>query len=91
MLMGELAPLSVVMLTASLLFWGSAMVAKAASWPTQKSQSTQPRTVPALPQLTTVTGETHCWYMPTKEQTNMATEEICWTMTVESATRGQKS
>ena len=64
---------------------------EASSWPTQKSQRTQPSTVSALPQLTTETGETRCWYMPTKEQTKIATEEMCCTMTVESATRGQKS
>ena len=89
--MGELAPLSAELLFESPLLCGSAMAFEAASWPTQKSQSTQPRTVPALPQLTTETGETRCWYMPTKEQTKIATEEMCWTMTVESATRGQKS
>ena len=66
-------------------------LALAASCPTQKSQSTQPSTVPALPQLTTETGEMRSCEIPTKENTNIATEHTCCTMTVESDTRGQKS
>ena len=66
-------------------------LALAASCPTQKSHSTQPSTVPALPQLTTETGEMRSCEIPTKEKTNIATEHICCTMTVESETKGQKS
>jgi hypothetical protein len=61
------------------------------SCPTHQSQRTQPTNVAMLPQPTTATGETRSWKMPTKQTMNMMTEQTCWTMTVESATRGQKS
>jgi hypothetical protein len=65
--------------------------ASSSSLRTQLSQRPQPSIVPKLPQPTTLTGLSRSWKMPTKQQTNIATEQTCWTMTVESATRGQKS
>ena len=61
------------------------------SCPTHQSHNSQPRKVAILPQLTIATGETRSWKMPTKQTTKIITEQTCWTMTVESATRGQKS
>jgi hypothetical protein len=61
------------------------------SCPTHQSQRTQPRKVAMEPQPTIATGETRSWTMPTKQTTKIMTEQTCWTMTVESATRGQKS
>ena len=61
------------------------------SCPTHQSHSTQPRKVAMLPPPTTETGETLRWEIPTKHTTNIITEQTCCTMTVESATRGQKS
>lgn len=59
MLVGELAPLGAEPLAKSTLWLGSAAgVLKAAFCPTQKSHIIHPNTVPALPQLTTDTGET---------------------------------
>jgi len=61
------------------------------SCPTHQSQRTQPRKVAMEPQPTIATGETRSWTMPTKQTTKIMTEQTCWTMTVESVTRGQKS
>jgi len=61
------------------------------SSPTHRSQSSQPRKVAKLPHPTTDTGLTRSWKMPTKHTTKMMTEQTCCTMTVESATSGQKS
>jgi hypothetical protein len=61
------------------------------SSPTHQSHNSQPRNVAMLPQPTIATGETRSWKMPTKQTTNIMTEQTCWTMIVESATRGQKS
>lgn len=58
---------------------------------TQRSQRIQPTKVAKLLQLTTDTGDTRSWYMPTKQTMKMVTEQTCWRMTVESATSGQKS
>lgn len=93
MLREELAPLPASVILASPFPIGRASIGTfmASCFPTQKSQSTHPNTVPTLPQLTTETGEKRSWMMPTKQQTNMATDEMCWTITVESETRGQKS
>jgi hypothetical protein len=63
----------------------------ASSCPTHQSHNTHPRTVAIEPHPTTATGETRSWNMPTKQKTKIMTEQTCWTMTVESATRGQKS
>jgi hypothetical protein len=62
-----------------------------ASCPTHESHNTQPRTVAMLPHPTTAPGETRSWKMPTKQTIKIMTEQTCCTMTVESATRGQKS
>lgn len=56
-----------------------------------QSHRIQPTAVPTLPQQTTETGLTRPWTIPTKQQTKMATEQTCCTITVESATSGQKS
>lgn len=61
------------------------------SWPTHQSHNHHPRKVAILPPPTTATGDTRSWKIPTKHTTNIMTEQTCWTMTVESATRGQKS
>ena len=61
------------------------------SWVTHQSHSSQPRKVAKLPHPTTDTGLTRSWKMPTKQTTKMMTEQTCCTMTVESATKGQKS
>lgn len=61
------------------------------SCPTHQSHSNQPRKVAMLPPPTTETGDTCLWNMPTKHTTNIMTEQTCCTMTVESATSGQKS
>lgn len=61
------------------------------SCPTHQSQRSHPRNVKRLPHPTTATGETRSWKMPTKQTMKIMTEQTCWTMTVESATRGQKS
>lgn len=58
---------------------------------THCSHSSQPRKVAKLLQLTTETGETRSWKMPTKQTMKTMTEQTCCRMTVESATRGQKS
>lgn len=63
----------------------------ASSCPTQESHRTQPSTVAMLPQPTTAPGETYFWDMLTKHTIKIMTEQTCCTMTVESATRGQKS
>lgn len=55
------------------------------------SQSIHPTAVPTLPQQTTETGLTRPWTIPTKQQMKITTEQTCCTMTVESATNGQKS
>ena len=88
----ELVPLPPSLVEASIGAGSEASAAALiASCPTQKSQKTQPSTVPALAQLTTATGEALSSLIPTKQQTKMTTEQICCTITVESATRGQKS
>jgi len=61
------------------------------SCPTHQSHNTQPRIVATLPQPTTASGAMRLWKMPTKQTMKMMTEQTCWTMTVESATKGQKS
>lgn len=61
------------------------------SSPTHQSHSSQPMKVAKLPKPTTDTGLTRSWKMPTKHTTKMMTEHTCWTITVESATSGQKS
>lgn len=61
------------------------------SWVTQKSHSSHPRKVAKLPHPTTDTGLTRSWNMPTKHTTNIMTEQTCCRITVESATKGQKS
>jgi hypothetical protein len=61
------------------------------SSPIHQSQSSQPITVEKLPQPTTVLGLTRSKKMPAKQTTKQMTEQTCCTMTVESATRGQKS
>lgn len=48
-------------------------------------------TVEKLPQPTTVSGLTRSRKMPAKQTTKQMTEHTCCTMTVESATNGQKS
>lgn len=58
---------------------------------THLSQRIHPTKVPKLLQLTTETGLTRAWKMPTKQTMNMVTEQTCCRMMVESATRGQKS
>ena len=60
-LIGELAPLTIEPFIKSPLLLGSTVGFNAAACPTQKSQRAHPRIVPALPQLTTETGETRCW------------------------------
>lgn len=62
-----------------------------ASFVTHESQSSQPRKVAKLLHPTTDTGLTRSWKIPTKHTTKMMTEHTCCTMTVESATSGQKS
>lgn len=57
-LVGELAPLKAEPLMEFPWLLDSAIVFEVASRPTQKSQRIHPRTVPALPQLTTETGDT---------------------------------
>jgi hypothetical protein len=57
----------------------------------QRSHKIHPTNVAKLLQLVTATGDTRSWFMPTKQTTNMMTEHTCCSMTVESATRGQKS
>jgi hypothetical protein len=57
----------------------------------QSSHSSQPKKVPKLLQLTTETGDRWFWKMPAKQAMKMMTEQTCCRMTVESATRGQKS
>ena len=66
-------------------------VASRASWPTHQSHRSHPITVAKVPHPTTETGLRRSWKMPTKQTTKMMTEQTCWTMTVESATNGQKS
>lgn len=61
------------------------------SWVTHQSHNSQPRKVAKLPQPTTDMGLTRSWNMPTKQTMNIMTEQTCCTMTVVSATRGQKS
>ena len=61
------------------------------SCPTHQSQRSQPTKVAIEPQPTMETGETPFSRMPTKQTTKIMTEQTCWTMTVESATKGQKS
>jgi hypothetical protein len=58
---------------------------------THQSHNSHPRKVAKLLHPTTETGLTRSWKMPTKQTTKIMTEQTCWTMTVESATRGQKS
>jgi hypothetical protein len=58
---------------------------------TQRSQRIQPTKVPKLLQLTTDTGDTRSWYIPTKQTMKMVTAQTCCRITVESATSGQKS
>lgn len=76
------------MLLAALLLASSPWLSSSA---TQRSQRSHPRNVAKLDQLTTETGDTRSWKMPTKQTMKMMTEQTCWSMTVESATRGQKS
>lgn len=61
------------------------------SCPSHQSHTTQPSTVAHDPHPTTAPGDTFSWYIPTKHAMKIATEHTCCTMTVESATRGQKS
>ena len=61
------------------------------SCPTHQSHNNHPRNVAMLPQPTTETGDMRSWMMPTKQTINIITEHTCCTMTVDSATRGQKS
>lgn len=61
------------------------------SCPTHQSHSNQPRKVAILPPPTTATGEMLFWNIPMKHTTNIITEHTCCTITVESATSGQKS
>jgi hypothetical protein len=72
------------------LDWPATAAARSSS-PTQMSHRIQPRMVQVLLHDTTVTGDTRSWKMPTKQTRKMATEQTCWTMTVESATSGQNS
>lgn len=59
--------------------------------PSQKSQATHPSIVHILPQLTTDMGLTRSWKIAVKQQTKITTEQTCCTITVKSATKGQKS
>lgn len=61
------------------------------SCPTHQSHTSHPINVAKLLQPTTETGDTRSWKMPTKKVTNIVTEHTCWSITVESATRGQNS
>jgi hypothetical protein len=61
------------------------------SCPTHQSHSNHPKNVAMLPHPTTATGETRLCSISTKQTTKIMTEQTCWTMTVESATSGQKS
>jgi hypothetical protein len=61
------------------------------SCPTHQSHKSHPKNVAMLPQPTTATGETRSWNIPTKQTIKIMTEQTCCTMTVESATSGQKS
>ena len=58
---------------------------------THRSHSSHPRNVPKLLQLTMDTGETRSWKMHAKHTMKMMTEQTCCSITVESATSGQKS
>lgn len=73
----------------------AAVLAASSSWSssseTHLSQRSHPTKVPRLLQLTTATGLTRAWKIPTKQTINMVTEQTCCRMMVESATRGQKS
>lgn len=69
----------------------AAAAAESISSASQRSQRIHPRKVARLLQETTATGDTRSWKMPTKQTTKMMTEQTCWTITVESATSGQKS
>lgn len=60
-LRAELLMKSFWLLFVSMLEGPLLKVFEVAACPTQKSQSAQPRTVKALPQLTTLTGERRCW------------------------------
>ena len=62
-LIGELAVLTLINSVLWPLVKGGAsgVCLMEASWPIHMSQRTHPRTVPALPQLTTDTGETRSW------------------------------
>jgi hypothetical protein len=81
-------PLRVMAAAAALTLSSSS---SSSSSETQRSQRIQPRNVPTLLQLTTETGDTRSWKMATKLTIKMMTLQTCCRMTVESATRGQKS
>lgn len=57
----------------------------------QRSHRIHPTNVAKLLQLVTATGDTRSWNIPTKQTTKIITEHTCCRITVESATRGQKS
>ena len=70
------------------------LLLRSSSWSssvTQRSHSSHPKKVHELLQLTMETGETRSWNMYAKHTTKMMTEHTCCSITVESATSGQKS
>jgi hypothetical protein len=64
---------------------------RSSSFAIQRSHRSHPRNVAKLLQLTTETGLTRSWKIPMKQTTKIMTEHTCCTMTVLSATKGQKS
>jgi hypothetical protein len=70
---------------------GSSTIFASSSLPTHKSHTHQPITVPVDPTVTTPCGLTRSWYIDTKHTMKITTAQTCCTMTVESATNGQKS
>jgi len=58
---------------------------------THISHSIHPSTVPTLPALTIVTGDTFSCMIPEKQQTKTIIVQTCCTITVDSPTSGQKS
>lgn len=61
------------------------------SCPIHQSHNSHPKNVAKLPHPTTATEDIRSCTIPIKQTMNIITEQTCCTMTVESATRGQKS